>query len=232
MKKLILLLVMAVFTVGGINAQNSKVTAVSAKATSITIQTNASKNCQSCTDRFKENVPFFKGVKDYQYDAKTAKLTITYDAAKTNPDQIRKEISKMGYDADNVKADPAARAKLPACCRGGESCSHDAAKGAQGEHKCSHAEGAKSCNHQCQGAQGEHKCNHAEGAKSCNHQCQGAQGEHKCSHAEGAKSCNHQCQGAQGEHKCSHAEGAKSCNHQCQGAQGEHKCDHQCQGHK
>ena len=63
-------------------------------------------------------------------------MTIAYDSKKTNPDLLRQQISKLGYNADNVKADPAARAKLPACCQvdqkpGQESgCSgHDANKG-------------------------------------------------------------------------------------------------------
>ena len=87
----------------------------------VTIQTNASKNCKSCINRFKENVPFFKGVKEYTFDPATVKLTVTYDTKKTTADQIRKQISDLGYDADKVKANPAARAKLPACCRK-ESC--------------------------------------------------------------------------------------------------------------
>jgi Copper chaperone len=66
-------------------------------------------------------VPFFKGVKEYTYDPATVKLTVTYDTKKTTADQIRKQISDLGYDADNVKANEAARAKLPACCRK-ESC--------------------------------------------------------------------------------------------------------------
>ena len=81
----------------------------------VVIQTNGV--CSKCEDLFKENVPFFKGVKDYTYDPKTSKMTISYDAKKTNPDLLRQQISKLGYNADNVKADPAARAKLPACCQ-------------------------------------------------------------------------------------------------------------------
>ena len=213
MKKLILMALMAVVTLGAY-----------AQMQSVTIQTNASLKCQKCIDRFKDNVPFFKGVKDYTYDASTAKITINYDAKKTNPDNLRKEISKMGYDADAVKADPAAREKLPACCKNSGTCGHAANAAAPehkcqgqaaGEHKCQHAEGQ----HKCQGAaNGEHKCQHAEGQ----HKCQGAaNGEHKCQHAEG----QHKCQGAaNGEHKCQHAEG----QHKCQGAaNGEHKC----QGH-
>ena len=108
-----------------VSSKPATATAADSKAstlTTITIQTNASKNCKSCVNRFKENVPFFKGVKEYTYDPATVKLTVTYDTKKTTADQIRKQISDLGYDADNVKANPSARAKLPACCRK-ESCS-------------------------------------------------------------------------------------------------------------
>ena len=110
MKRLIVLALVSLITLGA-SAQK----AASKNEQTVTIQTNGV--CQKCADKFKENVPYFKGVKSYSYDMKTAKLTINYDAKKTNPDQLRQEISKLGYNADNVKADAAARAKLPACCR-------------------------------------------------------------------------------------------------------------------
>jgi copper chaperone CopZ len=112
MKRLIVLALVSLITLG-VSAQTTK-SAPKGEQT-VTIQTNGV--CQKCADKFKENVPYFKGVKSYSYDMKTAKLTINYDAKKTNPDQLRQEISKLGYNADNVKADAAARAKLPACCR-------------------------------------------------------------------------------------------------------------------
>ena len=215
MKKFILLALMAVVTLGAY-----------AQMQSVTIQTNASLKCQKCIDRFKDNVPFFKGVKDYTYAANTAKITINYDSKKTTPDQLRQQISKLGYNADAVKADPAAREKLPACCKNSGTCGH-AEKTAAPEHKCQHADGQ----HKCQGqATGEHKC---QGAANGEHKCQGqAVGEHKCQgHAEG----QHKCQGAaNGEHKC---QGQAAGEHKCQGhANGEHKCagaqEHKCQGQK
>ena len=215
MKKFILLALMAVVTLGAY-----------AQMQSVTIQTNASLKCQKCIDRFKDNVPFFKGVKDYTYDANTAKITINYDSKKTTPDQLRQQISKLGYNADAVKADPAAREKLPACCKNSGTCGH-AEKTAAPEHKCQHADGQ----HKCQGqTAGEHKC---QGAANGEHKCQGqAAGEHKCQgHAEG----QHKCQGAaNGEHKC---QGQAAGEHKCQGhANGEHKCagaqEHKCQGQK
>ncbi len=137
MKKLILLAFVSLITLG-VSAQQAR-TASKGEQT-VTIQTNGV--CQKCADRFKENVPYFKGVKSYTYDMKTAKLTINYDAKKTNPDQLRQEVSKLGYNADNVKADAAARAKLPACCRaekGSGCCSGGAG------HGCGNKASAQGC---------------------------------------------------------------------------------------
>ena len=130
-------------------------TTTTATIQKVVIQTNGV--CSKCEALFKENVPFFKGVKDYTYDPKTSKMTITYDSKKTNPDMLRQQISKLGYNADNVKADPAARAKLPACCQVDKKpaqaagcCGHDANKGGcNGQHSgCSgHSQGSCKENH-------------------------------------------------------------------------------------
>lgn len=84
-------------------------------AETIVIQTNA--YSAKSNDIFKENLPFLKGVKDYKYDEKTYKIAVAYDSKKTNPDVIRAEIAKMGFNADQVKANEQARAKLPAECK-------------------------------------------------------------------------------------------------------------------
>ena len=123
MKKLAILFfaVLIGFSAAAQSTKTTTATNANAKATTTTtiqkvvIQTNGV--CSKCEALFKENVPYFKGVKDYTYDPKTSKMTITYDSKKTNPDMLRQQISKLGYNADNVKADPAARAKLPACCQ-------------------------------------------------------------------------------------------------------------------
>ena len=107
MKKVVLTLVIAFFGIT-LFAQRSD-NAV------LVIQTNGV--CEKCETKFKENVPFFKGVVDCSYDQKTSKLTVVYSTKKTTPDEIRESVSKLGYDADQVKADAKAREKLPACCK-------------------------------------------------------------------------------------------------------------------
>ena len=167
MKKIIILALVSLITLG-VNAQKT----VSKNEQTVTIQTNGV--CQKCADKFKENVPYFKGVKSYTYDMKTAKLTINYDAKKTNPDQLRTEISKLGYNADNVKADAAARAKLPACCRV-EKSGCGGCPGHGGGHSCGNQGAQKSC----AGHGSDHKCSHAEGKSCGDHNAQKANTEVK-----------------------------------------------------
>ncbi len=147
--KRIMILMFAVVLGMTAMAQSSK-TASTTTIQKVVIQTNGV--CEKCEALFKDNVPFFKGVKDYEYDAKTSKMTITYDSKKTSPDQLRQQISKLGYNADNVKADPAARAKLPACCQVDKkpnqpaSCGHNhgSSCGCGGNHNTG---GCSSCGH-------------------------------------------------------------------------------------
>ena len=106
MKKLLTFLIVALM--------GMTVFAQKAETQTITIQTNGT--CEHCKKVMMENVPQWKGVEKCTYDLKTAKLTITYQPQKTSPETLRTAISQLGYDADNVKADAEARAKLPSCC--------------------------------------------------------------------------------------------------------------------
>ena len=44
-------------------------------------------------------------------------IHVEYKAQKTDPAKLRAAVAKIGYLADDVQPDPAARAALPACCR-------------------------------------------------------------------------------------------------------------------
>jgi len=84
-------------------------------AETIVIQTNAYSAKSEAI--FKESLPFVKGVKEYKYDVSSYKIAVAYDAKKTTPEKIRAEIAKLGFDADQVKANEKARAKLPEECK-------------------------------------------------------------------------------------------------------------------
>ena len=62
---------------------------------------------------------YTKGIKSVDLDLETKVLTLEYRTDKTDADKLRTAVSKIGYDADDVKADEAAYQKLPACCQKG-----------------------------------------------------------------------------------------------------------------
>jgi len=85
------------------------------KSAEIKIKTSAV--CGMCKDRIEQGLAFEKGIKDVSLDVETKIATVKYNPAKITPDEIRKAISKLGYDADEVLADKTAYDKLPKCCK-------------------------------------------------------------------------------------------------------------------
>jgi copper chaperone CopZ len=92
-------------------------TVVNAKPKTETIKIKTSSQCDMCKERIEEALAFEKGVKKSDLDVETQIVTVTYKAGKTTPGKIRRAISKVGYDADDVAADFKAYGKLPACCK-------------------------------------------------------------------------------------------------------------------
>ena len=82
-----------------------------------TIKIKTSSQCGECKEIIEEALAFEKGVKTAELDVETKIVTVTYKKNKTSPEKIRKAISKVGYDADDVTADPKAYSKLDACCK-------------------------------------------------------------------------------------------------------------------
>ena len=89
------------------------------------IRITSSRQCNMCKERIEEALAFEKGVKDAEVDVDKKIVKVTYKKSKTGPEKIRKAISKAGYDADDVEADPKAYKKLPACCKKPEDPDHD-----------------------------------------------------------------------------------------------------------
>lgn len=75
------------------------------------------KQCETCGQNFQTNMLKIKGVRMYELDEQKMTITVYYNPQKTNLETIRTAISKMGYDADDVKADVAAYDKLDGCCK-------------------------------------------------------------------------------------------------------------------
>lgn len=75
------------------------------------------KECGSCGLKFKTEMLKITGVKMYELDDKAMTFTVYYNPKKTNLQAIKVAISKLGYDADDVKATEEGIASLDGCCK-------------------------------------------------------------------------------------------------------------------
>lgn len=85
------------------------------KTEEIKIQTSSV--CEMCKETIEGAMAYEKGVKKANLDVGSGVLTVVYNPAKTNPDNIKKAVTMVGYDADDMPADPQAYANLHACCK-------------------------------------------------------------------------------------------------------------------
>ncbi len=108
MKSLVFLLLAA--TVGSASAQDDP-----AKFASVDIHTNAV--CNDCKHRIESEMLYVKGVQAVTVDLAKENIHVEYRAKKTDPAKLREAVSKIGYLADDVQPDPAARKALPSCCQ-------------------------------------------------------------------------------------------------------------------
>ena len=95
----------------------------SVKTETVVIKTNIycdhCKKCESCGGKIQKEL-FTKGIKNVVLDEKAMTVTVSYNPEKITVDKIRERISKLGYDADEVKADAEAYQKLDGCCKKSE----------------------------------------------------------------------------------------------------------------
>lgn len=83
--------------------------------TVIKIKTSAV--CGMCKRKIEKNLAFEKGIEDVNLDIPSKILTVSYNAKKTNPKEIKRIINNTGYDADEMASDPVAYEKLSSCCK-------------------------------------------------------------------------------------------------------------------
>lgn len=109
MKKLVVLMILF-FCATGLYAQKGK-------TQTVVIQTSA--ECGDCEVRLEGKLNFTKGVQFAELDVPSKKLTVKFNTKKITLDEIKKIVSDLGYQADEVVADPKAYEALPACCKVG-----------------------------------------------------------------------------------------------------------------
>ncbi len=73
--------------------------------------------CNDCKERIEGMLNYTKGVKFGELDVPSRKVTVKFSPSVITLDEIKKKISELGYDADDVKANHDAYEKLPSCCK-------------------------------------------------------------------------------------------------------------------
>lgn len=73
--------------------------------------------CESCRPRIEDALLLTKGVKDAKFDNETQTIKVVYNSKKTDPATLRTAVSKAGFKADDVPADPKAYSMLDGCCK-------------------------------------------------------------------------------------------------------------------
>ena len=82
-----------------------------------TVKIHTSAICETCKATIEHDLSFEKGVKSVNLDVESGDVTVLYHPKKTEPQTIRTALTRIGYDADTLKADPKAWKKLPDCCK-------------------------------------------------------------------------------------------------------------------
>jgi len=83
------------------------------------VEIKTSAICDMCKHAIEYDLAFEKGVKSAELNLDTKVVTITFNPKKTSAEILRTRITKVGYHADEMKRDPVAYEKLPACCKDG-----------------------------------------------------------------------------------------------------------------
>ena len=71
----------------------------------VVVTTQPQMHCDNCEKKITGNLRFEKGVKQIECDIEGQRVTITYDADKTNPEAIIKSFDKFGYKAIEIKTE-------------------------------------------------------------------------------------------------------------------------------
>ena len=87
------------------------------KTIEVTLRTSA--ECGDCKERIENKLNYTKGVIYSELNYKTDMLTVKYKTSKITLDEIKTIVSNLGYDVDDVKANPEAQNNLPTCCQPG-----------------------------------------------------------------------------------------------------------------
>lgn len=119
MKRIFALLTVAILAFSALTAQSKQQT--QPKGGDATVETTVVNVptivCNSCVATITKALKKVTGVKTTKIDLAKKTATVTFASSKTSVAKIETAIAKAGYDANEVKRDPAAYEKLDACCK-------------------------------------------------------------------------------------------------------------------
>ncbi len=91
------------------------------KVETVSIKTNTycdhCKKCESCGQKIEHDLVYVKGIKRATFNESDTSITVMYKTSKITVETIREEIALLGFDADDIPADPDAYEKLDGCCK-------------------------------------------------------------------------------------------------------------------
>ena len=96
MKKIILMCLVAFLGIGVANAHEPK----KGEKKTVTVEFLTDLDCEGCAKKITNTIPYEKGVKDVKVDVPTKVVTVTYDATKTNNENLIKAFAKVKIKAD------------------------------------------------------------------------------------------------------------------------------------
>jgi copper chaperone CopZ len=74
-------------------------------------------NCGMCKNTIEKAVNSLEGISKANWDRLRKKIDVSFDATKTNLDEVHKAIANSGYDTDKLNGSVDAYNNLPGCCK-------------------------------------------------------------------------------------------------------------------
>ena len=96
MKRVILMCLVALFTIGAVSAQKPQ----KGGKQNVTTVFVTDIDCAGCAKKVNDTIPYEKGVKDVQVDVDAKTVTVTFDPAKTNNETLVKAFAKIKIKAE------------------------------------------------------------------------------------------------------------------------------------
>ena len=90
-------------------------TIVAFAQTKVQIQTTAV--CEMCKSLIEKNLHTTNGIEKATLSLKTKKVLVEFNPSVISADSVRQVITRLGYNADEVSADPKAYQELHSCCK-------------------------------------------------------------------------------------------------------------------